>query len=360
MAKKAAAKTEAKPEKVATVADLSSQLNSLLNSEKKQEACAGEVEAPVKKTTSRSNFKGELVIPNPSGGVLSIVPIKTFVAVDTDKIERHMFHGEHPVLEDVLVDGKPTGEKRPVFEDVLDEKGKKTGEKRQKMATCLGSLKQGSLFCADCGTPVSKSEANYGVNVGSQIVFITDDEMKAQQSMRDGKMRILEYIDESEINPIFYEDAEFVAPDGTAPVLTAFAMLVEGLKRTGKVAKGVRVKSGREQYFTLRPYGQFGLTMHYLRADYEVRSCDKWSPITVDEKLVQVMASLIEATAVPFTPAPQDRYLTNVRRLIKQKAAGVKVDVPKADTEEQAAVDLVAALEQALNFAKTKKAAAGK
>lgn len=349
MAKKATkTATAVEPTKDQKVADISAQLNTLLNTNTKTEASASS-DVPAKKNASRSNFKGELVIPNPAGGVLSVIPVKTYVATDEDKVERHMYHGTkivkdangQPVMVDEIVDGKATGNKVP------------------KTEVCTGSLKQGAMACDCCGETVEKSKAEKGVEVGGKIVFISDAEVKAQQSMRDGKMKIIEYVDEAEINPVFYEDAEFVCPDGTAPVLTAFAMLVEGLKRTGKVAKGVRVKNGREQYFTLRPYGQHGMTMHYLRADYEVRSCDKWTPIAVDPKLVDLMATMIETTAVKFTAAPQDSFLANVRRLIKQKAAGVTVDVPKQDAEEVAAVDLMAALTQALDAANAKKAAAG-
>lgn len=330
---KAAEATEA-PKK--TAHDIAGDLAAMLNGSAKQEANTGEVEAPVKKAASRSNFSGELVIPNPSGGVLSVIPIKTFVATDEDKVERNMFHGTHTV-------------------EVKNDKGEVTGTETK---TCLGGLRQAAMTCSDCNTTVDKTAAQKGVRVGEKVVFISDDELKAQQPLRDGKMKILEYIDESEINPIFYEGTEFVAPDGSAPVLTAFAALRDGLKRTGKVAKGVRIKGGREQYFTLRPYGQYGMTMHYLYADYEVRSCDKWTPIAVPEALVQLFAQMIEVTSVPFTPAPQDTFLMNVRRLIKQKSAGVEVETPKPEADAAPADDLVSALEKALAAAKCQKKAA--
>ena len=212
--------------KETNVADLTAKLAGMLNGSAKTEA-ADEV-APAKKTVSRSNFKGELVWST----VGINIPIKTFTAVDVDKVERHMYH------------------------DCGDDKGG------------LHSLKQGPMTCSGCGEVVDKKSAIYGVTVGEKIVEVTDEELKSVMPMRDGKMSIMEFIDESEINPIYYEDAEFVVPDGTAPVLTAFATLVASLQRTGKVAKGVRVKSGREQYFVLRPYGQHGLTLNYLRAEY--------------------------------------------------------------------------------------------
>ena len=88
----------------------------------------------------------------------------------------------------------------------------------------------------------------------------------------------------------------------------------------------------------------------------EVRNCDKWTPIAVDDKMVEVMSTLIEATAVKFTAAPQDRGLAAQRKMIKQKAAGVEITKPTVEVEKKAAVDLMAALTQALASANAAKA----
>jgi DNA end-binding protein Ku len=341
----------AAPSKAQAAADLSAQLSNMMNNSAKGETPSAPAPAPEKKTASRSNFKGELIIPAPQGGVLSIIPIKTYVAVDEDKIERNMFHGRH-----VVTDGKGAV---VMVDEIIGNMA--TGNKIPKTEICLGSLKQGAMACDACGTVVEKTAAQKGVRVGEKVVFISDEDLKAQQPMRDGKMKITEYVTEADINPIYYEDAEFVVPDTMkgSPVAAIFATLVEALKRTGKVAKGVRVKGGREQYFTLRPYGQHGMTMHYLRADYEVRNCNLWSPLPAPAAHVE-LSRLIEATSIDFTPAPQDRYLANVRRLIKQKAEGVEPEQPAQEAEAACGGDLIAELTAALSSVKSKQAKAGK
>ena len=223
--------------------------------------------------------------------------VKTYVATDSDSFERHMYHS----------------------------------------ADCLNSLKQGKMTCSGCGAEVEKATAVKGTEANGKIVLISDDEVKAQQPMGDKSMRILEYVDEAEINPVFYEDAEFVVPDKGGEV--PFAMLQASLKRTGKVAKGVRVKGGKEQYFTLRPYGQNGMTMHYLRADHEVRDCNQWTPVAVNGEMVEMFSDLIEAQTVKFTPAPQDKFLANVRKLVAAKANGSAVECPTVEEEQTATTD---------------------
>jgi non-homologous end joining protein Ku len=63
---------------------------------------------------------------------------------------------------------------------------------------------------------------------------------------------------------------------------------------------------------------------------------------------------------VPFVAAPQDRYFSNIRRLIEQKVAGVEVTMPEAEAEETASEDLMAALKAALKNVTTKKAVASR
>jgi non-homologous end joining protein Ku len=158
--------------KTENVADLSAKLGQMMN-ESAQQDSSDPAPAPEKKSASRSNFKGELLIPAPQGGVLSVIPIKTYVAVDEDKVERHMYHS----------------------------------------ADCRNSLNYGAMTCSGCGTVVDKNSAVKGVEVDGKIILVSDDDLKSQQPMRDGKMKILEYVNETDINPIYYEDAEFVVPD---------------------------------------------------------------------------------------------------------------------------------------------------
>jgi DNA end-binding protein Ku len=172
-------------------------------------------------------------------------------------------------------------------------------------------------------------------------------------------MTLTEFIDATDIDPIFYESTEFIAPDkgGEKP----FALLVAGLQKTGKVAKGTRVKGGREQVFVARPYGSCGLAISFLFADYEVRSFDKWQSVAVSGEEVELAATLIERYETKFTPAKEDRFLSNVRRMLEAKSAGVAVPTPELAAVPSTTVDLMAALKASLAAAPAAKAAkAGK
>ncbi len=220
-------------------------------------------------------------------------------------------------------------------------------------------LKQGQMTDPTDNTPVEKANILKGFKVGDKFITVTQAEIDAQKPAKEENMTLVEFIDATDIDPIFYESTEFIAPDkgGEKP----FALLVAGLQKTGKVAKGTRVKGGREQSFVARPYGQNGLAISFLFADYEVRSFDKWTAVAVSGEEVELAATLIERYEAKFTPATEDRYLKNVRRMLEAKSAGVTVPTPELAAVPSTTVDLMAALKASLAVAPAaKKAVAGK
>jgi non-homologous end joining protein Ku len=309
------------------------------------------VATPPKKVASHSVFKGELVLLLADGRNLS-VPVKTYLAAEADKFSRSKFHVGAPVLEDVVDDeGKPTGEKRQVMEFVLDENGKPTGEQRPKTKPCNGSIKNGSTYCASCMTETDKDDIYMGVKIGDRIIPITDDEIAVQKPRRDGVMQVLEYIDDEAINPnlVYLEDAEFVAPVDKEDIV--FRSFEDGLRRGRKAAMAVRVKSGREQYFVLRPYKQFGMSLHYLFADYEVRECHMWSTEPAPAEMAEMWAKVMESPKVyskEFHPAKMDQYLANCKRLLDSKAANTEVIIPQPQQPKSESGSLMELLNQSL------------
>jgi DNA end-binding protein Ku len=271
---------------------------------------------PVRKEARTATFTGTLT----AFGLMTF-PVKTFKATDADSVSFNQVH--------TCADGK------------------------------VSQLKQGSNTCSCCGSTVEKSAMQKGFKVGDKFIVVTQAEIDAQKPAKEENMSLTEFIDATDIDPVFYESTEFIAPDkgGEKP----FALLLAGMKQTGKVAKGVRVKGGREQTFVVRPYGQHGLAMSFLFADYEVRSFDKWAAVNVSGEEVELAATLIERYEAKFTPAKEDRFLSNVRRMLEAKSAGVAVPTPEVAAVPSTTVDLMAALKASLAAAPaSKKAAAGK
>jgi DNA end-binding protein Ku len=296
------------------VADISSKLQDMLNANAAEQRGYANVDANVpqrKIAGGKATWKGVMELPNGQGGVLAKFAISTCTAIDDEKFERSMFHS----------------------------------------AECKNKLKYGAMTCTGCGAEVSKSDAVKGVVRGDQVILVSDEELTALVPQNEKTMRITEYVESTEIDPIYFEATEFLYPqeDKANAATTTFGMLEGMLRRTGRVAKGTRVKRGKVQEFVVRPFGGRGLTINLIRADYEVRSTtDLWAVIDVPSEAVEMFATVAEADLKPFTPAKRDQYLANANKLVADKIAGVKTECPVQEPEQKGTDDLLAALKRAV------------
>jgi len=302
--------------------DIAAKLAGMLNDSAKEARGDANVDTdlPMKKAAGgKATWKGIMELPNGSGGVLAKFAIKTCTAVDDEKFERHMYHS----------------------------------------ATCLNSLKYSDMKCEGCGEVVSKSAAVKGVKSDGVVVLVSDEELASLVPQNEKTMRVTEYVESSEIDPIYFEGTEFLYPeeDKSRSAAMTFGVLGAMLRRTGKVAKGIRVKRGKEQYFVIRPYGVSGLTINLLRAEYEVRDASSlWTSIDVPSEAVEMFATVAESDTKPFAAAKRDQYLANANKLVASKKAGTTPDCPTPEPEQKGTDDLLAALKAAM----AKGAAAGK
>jgi DNA end-binding protein Ku len=278
--------------------------------------------SPSKKTASSATFTGTLTMFG-----LMTIPVKTFKATDEDGVSFNQVH-------------TCTG-------------------KDGKTAAHSVQLKQGEMCCPECETQVEAANILKGYNTGNEkapnFITVTKAEIDAQKPGSDKTMSVTEFIDILDIDPVYYESTEFIAPDkgGEKP----FALISKALRATNKVGKGSRVKGGRVQEFVIRPYGNVGLALSYLRTDFEVREFTKWTDAPVTDKEMELAATLIERFTESFTPAKEDAFLANVRRMIEAKSEGVVVTMPTPVADPAVTTDLMAALQASLAVAPARKAA---
>jgi DNA end-binding protein Ku len=230
----------------------------------------------------------------------------------------------------------------------------------QLHAECHTKLKQQSMLCPTCDKAVEKDQIvkGYEYEKGKFATF-TQEELDGCKVAADDSLEIIKFVDESTIDPIFYESSYFVGPDKGAEM--QFALLRAGMTKTGKVAIGKVALKGREQTVVIRPYGDRGLILNYLYFDYEVRSFAGWDKVpnadALSEKFMAVATQLVDMMTEDFAPETMsDSYLVNARKLISAKAAGLTAPVIVKAAAKDASADLEAALEASLNAAKIKKA----
>ncbi|MFN3511974.1 MAG: Ku protein [Phenylobacterium sp.] len=200
--------------------------------------------------------------------------------------------------------------------------------------------------------PVDRSEIVKGYEIEKgRYVVVTDEEIKNVRLETTRTIDIERFVDEAEIDRLYWNDPYFLAPDGEMAV-EAFTVIREAMSKAGKVALARVVMHQRERLLALEPRGR-GLLTYTLRNNREVRDPDtvfgNIPEAKPDAKMVDIAARIIEQQEGPFDPSEfNDRYEDALRALIKEKEkqGGRKVKAP--EPKEAEVIDLMEALRRSL------------
>ena len=211
--------------------------------------------------------------------------------------------------------------------------------------------------------PVERGDLVRGYEVSKDEYVLFDDADFDQVKLESTKtIAIDKFVDEAEIDRLYWDDPFFVVPEKGAGV-EAFAVIRDAMKKQGKVALGQLVLRGKERQLALEVRGK-GLVAYTLRAHDEVRDSDDYfddiPTVKADPDMVEIAARIIGQKEADFDPTGfKDRYDDALRAMIQAKAKGV-VDV--AEPDDTNVIDLMAALRNSLKGSATgtKKPAAKK
>ncbi len=214
-------------------------------------------------------------------------------------------------------------------------------------------------YCAAENKPVDRSDMvkGYEASKGEYIV-VEDEELKAIAPATANTMDIVQFVSESEVDPIYLEHSYYVAPGDK--VGKPYALFVDALKQTKHNAIAKVTMHGREDIVLIRPV-ENDLVLHTLYYPDELHKANKQSSgkAAATDKELKLATQLVEQLAAPFQPAQfHDTYRENVEKLIEQKKKGQKITVePKP--RRAPVIDLMDALKKSLETsaarAKTEK-----
>jgi len=163
-------------------------------------------------------------------------------------------------------------------------------------------------------------------------------------------MAVEKFVDAASIDPLYYDTAYYVAPDGEAG-RDVYQVLREAVSRTGRVALSRVVIGQRERVIALRPYDT-GLAAHTLHEQRDLNDASSLfdKPAPVDEEMVKLATQLVDRQTATYDPADiEDRYETRLRAMLDAKLKGEGVDVDHVpDAPRGNVVDLMAALKRSL------------
>jgi DNA end-binding protein Ku len=187
----------------------------------------------------------------------------------------------------------------------------------------------------------------------NQYLLLSDDDFDSVKVESSSVMTVEKFVEAESIDPVYYDAAYFLAPDGDAG-RDVYAVLREAIAKTGKVALSRVVIAQRERTIALRPMGD-GLMAHTLYEDRDLNSSkelfDDLGAIKIDPEMVQLATQLVQRQAGKYDSADlEDKYETRLRALIdaKLKGEGIEADADTPQATTSNVVDLMAALKKSL------------
>jgi DNA end-binding protein Ku len=165
------------------------------------------------------------------------------------------------------------------------------------------------------------------------------------------QIEIEDFVDLSEIDPVYFEQPYYLIPDKDAQ--KAYRLLADVMKEENKVAIGRFVLRSKEALVAIRPIdGALCLeTMRYadevLEPGAEVELPEGTAEPSARE--LDMARQLVNTLAGHFDPEKyRDEYRDEVLALIDRKAAGEEVVASPTQEEPAKVLDLMAALEASL------------
>jgi len=193
-----------------------------------------------------------------------------------------------------------------------------------------------------------------------RYVVVEPGELDALEPKKTKTIEIEDFVDLSQIDPVFYDHPYYLAPGpgGVKP----YRLLLEAMRETGKVAIARVVIRSKEQLVALRPMGD-ALGMATMIFSDEVVPPDRLdevreaSEIKTTKRELDMAKQLVGSLAGDFEPDKyRDTYRQEVLDLIERKAQGEEIVFQAPPEEEQEpAPDLMSALKASLEAVRSRE-----
>jgi DNA end-binding protein Ku len=246
-----------------------------------------------------------------SFGLVS-VPVKMYAATSSKELRFHFLH-------------KEDGRLNPIGYDKVD---KETGE----------------------SVPADEIVRGFEIEKG-RYVELTEEDFDRLDIELTHAIDICDFVDLEEIDPVYFRNAYYLLPQDGAE--KPYRLLVEALKRTGKVGVAKVVIRNKQHLAALRVWQEALLleTMYY--AD-EVRLPEELGDLPkprLREAEVEMATSLVENLSEKFDPKKyDDKYRKELLGLIRAKAKGK--ELPEPEEHEAEVIDLMEALKESVERTK--------
>ena len=180
-----------------------------------------------------------------------------------------------------------------------------------------------------------------------KYVVIEDEELERIEPDSSTNLDIEQFIELSEVDPIYFEKTYYVGPAEKGTEKT-FALLATAMRKKGRAGIGKLFMRDREYLALVRP-AMGGLVLQLLHYEDEIRkSVHKVDEEKVREKELQLAELLIDNLTEKFHPERyKNEFIKRVEELIESKVKGRKFTIYRSKPKP-VVTDLMKALEQSL------------
>lgn len=210
--------------------------------------------------------------------------------------------------------------------------------------------------CKKCSKVLSSEDIVKGFQYEpDQYVIVQTEDLEKIKLKSTKIIEIDGFLDATEIHTSLYDAPYFAGPDGPVAAKT-YNLLSETLKESGKIGIGKVVLRDREDVVLVAPQ-QGGLMLYKLRHPRDMRNMDEVPGLEAkkpDKKELELALHLVESMTKKLDDIDlADRYAGALREMIEAKISGKEV-ITVAE-EEKPVVDIMTALKQSIEQAKSQK-----
>ncbi len=198
-------------------------------------------------------------------------------------------------------------------------------------------------FCVKEDKEIGWDEVAKGYEVApGRYVMVTRQELEGFDPKATRTIEITDFVELSEIDPIYYEHTYYLAPDRGAG--KAYALLCEAMKKSGKVAIAHVVLRTKQYLCALRPIEGNALAMSTMQHADEIVETSKIEALAgleakPSDKELRMAEQLVDALSAKWDPAKyRDEYRERVLDMIERKAEGEQIVAAEMPEERRGKV----------------------
>jgi len=207
-------------------------------------------------------------------------------------------------------------------------------------------------ICKDEDKEIPYNEIVKGYEEKGRYAVLSDEDFAAAEQEKSRTIDISVFVDESDVDTIYYEKPYYLTPDKQGA--KAYALLHHALLKAGKVAVAQYTFKNHIHVGVIKPH-EHVLVLNQMRFQSQLRSLKDLgvSESTRVTKVEMDMAlKLIDQLAGAFKPKTyKDTYVEDLKEIIRKKKARGHKPAPKkkpARAEKAKVYDLMALLKKSL------------